>query len=998
MSFDPTVKRDHTLRGLHITGQKSATSTNPRGYDLRVDGRALVRSDLRVCGDIVTKGTISTAGSTPIKASDLGETGLVITKPGNYHLAEDIVFAPPFADSNTDTVVFAAISIQSPDVCLNFGCYTLSLAIPDDPSTQMPFCTGVLFGFDGSENIFLQNGDPDPEFFDNPRQCQNITIHGCVGTIKDFSLGGISTTVGPVFPRPPVDCSNLHIYGMRIVNTGALMQRDIRPILFPAFGGGFEYRPIFPIEPIGLNINGGDYPGGGSVFPSGVVLSNVTVTDSYHRGAVFASLKSATVVDCHFDETYANDPGRFIPSAPGSLEPAAPIPGDPTSVSYSGVTAWGMTITSVDAVSFKRCTFNGTRINARPVTGETIGTKWNVLPSGTSPTTGQEDFSMTVPAAASGLVVAFGFSTGLHFDECDFLDTVCLFAAPVGDNTVMPGPNVAQVSSCVIQDTLATTMSKCIFGQLGGIGIITGFFASGCDLLTMEDCQLTSILNLAQVTKPAPLVTYSGDPLVGYYILVCSRFTMERCTAINMRSTAPMSNFQKCHGLYIPVPRNDDGQSDFVIRDCVFESVECLNGCGLVNGLGLWQFDVAAAEGGTPNKSKAITVERCKASGQRNIGYTATDNAWSPTETYPKYSVVQLKNFPTVTSNVSIPLSQPNNSSDMGNINAVTLEVDSTLFYPPGTFPATSVLSLGAEVNGQPDGALLNVIATTGNTFTVYWTGITLSGAEATSANIFAGPLAAPPDEYPTSGINYIAAEEDAMGIPGGPYLDPTPLLWGNVFAGNAFVDAATTGVAQLTDFGNISVIIEQGVANGLGSFNFGSGTTSTLFKDCEASNNVGAAEKALPTFLTPLAGPTTFYSAGLTAQPFFTVDSSTIFDSCTSNDNEHGFLIRDCTGFTLKDNTAVNNRVAGFTDTGLFGTTDAPNQSTSAWWNNKAFNNGNTLVHVGSDANYNVFATGNALVGNPIPILEVEQSSSSMVATFPATYFPGQHNHSVIP
>lgn len=270
--------------------------------------------NLKVLNDVIIEGCISSKDSTPIRQCDLP---YVISKPGCYHLCEDLVFNPTlsaFAPPNP-LAVQAAITMI-PGSKLNLGCHTLRQFVPANPKAQIPFCIGVLIL------------DPLPLSSDPNATVQGkICIKGDSAVISDFSMYGI---------RIFAHTDDIHIEGVTVKNTGTLAARGTVPPTAPSrptFYGqpylphdqflGSAFGPSFAVAgiSIGESTGGGEGPTFFADVASNqlnnvnrtqnVYLKNVSCLNNFQYGAWLKNITNLTLDNCHLDNTWSDEPGTL---------------------------------------------------------------------------------------------------------------------------------------------------------------------------------------------------------------------------------------------------------------------------------------------------------------------------------------------------------------------------------------------------------------------------------------------------------------------------------------------------------------------------------------------------------------------------------------------------------------------------------------------------------------------------------------------------------------
>lgn len=488
MSFDSTVKRDHIVRGLHITGQKSATSTNPRGYDLRVDGRASITRDLRICGDLQVKGAVTTGSSIAIKQSDfdnLAGAGFVIDTPGNYHFAEDVVFTPTKVASpmGLPSYLLAAITVAADNVTIKLGCQKLSQAVPDNASEQVPFVTGVHI-LPGSKNIHLTGG-----------------------TICNFSLYGVYS--GDILRDSTNEVEDLRIDNLTIDNTGRLASLAVRPDASETYN--FPYRP--------------DLPTGGVIEMGGLFLfrtisvniSDVLVSNSFYRGMVFAESRrgSGQIQDVEVFGTYSDDPGVAgpPPTGYGSLPPVGYTLASNANIDHLRV--------NVNSTTFENEALLNTPVNA----GAFLGCSGIVI------------------FGSSGTNELDGVSNGYSFQDCHVGSTISRFGGQYGDSAALVsgvfafGPNNVLFTNCHVRGCYS-------------LASVAGFYFQDVSGGALRDCSSGNHRSRSELTVPAPKIfSADGDVMSGFLLERCQNMVVERCFSHFLDVLGPAPAFAVAQGI-----------------------------------------------------------------------------------------------------------------------------------------------------------------------------------------------------------------------------------------------------------------------------------------------------------------------------------------------------------------------------------------------------------------------------------------------------------------
>ena len=148
------------------------------------------------------------------------------------------------------------------------------------------------------------------------------------------------------------------------------------------------------------------------------------------------------------------------------------------------------------------------------------------------------------------------------------------------------------------------------------------------------------------------------------------------------------------------------------------------------------------------------------------------------------------------------------------------------------------------------------------------------------------------------------------------------------------------------------------------------------------------------------LIGAVTQYSAGFY---FLGAQRASVY-KCEALDNIYGFFLQKSDRCTIRECRADNNLLAGsnigegFTDIGPAGTAALPQQSTSMFEGNSAYNNGAGTAHVGPNGNYNIWVNAGTSI-RPL-LLECVNATSACVIdpTNPGgIYLAGKHNLSTV-
>ncbi len=247
--------------------------------------------------------------SMPITRKDIGTTGYVIDKPGNYCLKEDVVFNPPMPATGQ---VAAAITIKASPVTLNLGNHRLSQFGVDQRGnvapTQTPFVVGILV-----PDMLPADADV------NGIGLESIYITGDHAIIDGFSMYGIR-----VFGHT----ADIRVSNVTVKNCGKIASfaaRTENPALanYVVNSVGSSFPLAFGVG--GIAIGESNYLGMGTQFftqqtgaqnrASSVVLSNVTCLNNFFNGLNMANATDVSIVGCHFDGAYSDDPNGYVAGA-----------------------------------------------------------------------------------------------------------------------------------------------------------------------------------------------------------------------------------------------------------------------------------------------------------------------------------------------------------------------------------------------------------------------------------------------------------------------------------------------------------------------------------------------------------------------------------------------------------------------------------------------------------------------------------------------------------
>ena len=891
------------------------------------------------------KKCLSCECSTPIFNKDLP---LVITQPGCYCIAEDLVFNPTFSDFSPPNAgaVQAAITIQSSNVQLNFGCHTLKQFLdPANPSAQVPFVIGVLV-----PDMAPNDTNTDPIV---PGSLQSIYITGDTGIIQDFSMYGV---------RIFAHTYDIRLSNLTIKNCAALASRALRPTVY-----GFEYLPhSFTLLPAfgpsfgvgGLVIGESTDLGMGPFFFTDVpttginnvnrvgevYLENVSCLNNFLTGLGGPCMTNVTINNCHFDDTWSDDPGR-------STAPAYNIPAlRGATFAVGGLLAGGAN-GNIDP-SCLNMTISNSTFNRTTLRGDRT-TPW-----------------VNYFFSVSG--VGDTRSRNVTFTNCQLNGTTSTF------NGIIPGGTTCNFLAGGLEDY---TFVDCHFDDLSAIGSVNGVHISGTTgnqptksavNVRFINCSANNISMRGDLALPAP--TPSTRSIQGFNLSFDRNCVVDNCVSQNLINTGP-SLFTTFNAGFAPnsSTNNAANQADnLVYRNCVTSRVLALNGGEA------WGFNMFTSAG---NISPGVTYENCISSGNQTI--------FPPS--FPAYSALTNYAVGNLVSFISAPNTLP--------VNYVALQANgpATAVVTPGTNAAVWGVSVGSVTNNW-DPAIPYVI---GN-IVIYNAGAYVAIANNTGVPPInaVGVLAAQwqtsiinltPNtwnsaiSYPVNsivsfnGVNYVRTNTPDV-VP-----RPTPLA----------------GLSTAPPLWSLAVPIQQGAGIGFYTQTVNSLSSSpTAFINCVAQNNKGLDAVNV--------GGVIRYSSGFNVSS----GAGHVFDDCKAESNIYGFILnpvlianvqQPCVRCAVRNCQADNNVNTvtnvgeGFTDMGNVASisTASPGVSTSLFQHNTAFANGaGGPNHSGPNANYNVFYGPGQTI--PAPRLEVKQSTGATNAV-PGPYIPEYYNISTI-
>jgi parallel beta-helix repeat protein len=540
--------------------------------------------------------------------------GYVITEPGLYCLKEDVVFSPRFSSTAptvptapyttaTPAPIQAAITIMSSDVFLDLGAHTLSQA-GAGTSTQVPYAIGILI----------------PDMIPNstntsalaPGGLQSIYIKGDdPAIIEGFSMFGIR-----VFG---------HVYDLRLTNItvkdgAALASKALRPTpnYFPHSNELTAYGPGFAVAGICIGESSGF--GMGPVFftevpfayqnrVSEVVLENVSVLNNFSDGLILVNTTDYTINNCHFDDTYSDDPGFNDTQPNGSQGPLAYecIPSYNANMWGGGDNLFESNINGVTTNS----TFNGSQLRGNyntKIISFNDHTVDAIIPS----------------FPCFGLLETHAFNT--QYINCQFNNSL---------NTAIGGTIGGYLASA----GAGSTLENCSFNGHQAISSINAYHHSGtteivpggvttvisCTSLKVINCTANDNLNISNLVVP-PGVPPTNYSIYAYHFDYGHNFLIEGCTANNNYGNGP-NNGGAIVGFHIicdsnqnPTPPNTDATvKNITLRNCIASDNAGING-GLALG---FEFVARYSPPGTIyNAMKSVTVENCISTGNYTLAPT----------------------------------------------------------------------------------------------------------------------------------------------------------------------------------------------------------------------------------------------------------------------------------------------------------------------------------------------------------------------------------------
>lgn len=534
----------------------------------------------------------------PIFAKDIP---FVITEPGVYCLAEDVVWAPEFnsiiAPPNPNAVQ-AAITIKSSNVHLHLGSHTLSQFVPANPSQQTPFVVGILIPDADPTN-------PDP----NARSLQSIYITGNdQAVVSNFSMYGIR-----IFA---------HTYDIRLSNItirdcGVLASKAIRPTVYgyeylphtvAAFGMAANFGPSFGVG--GLVIGESTVLGMGPTFftdiapastfvpnrVNNLVIENVSCLNNFYMGLMEVNATNTTIESCHFDNTFSDDPGR----QPNITGP-----------SYFIITAYGANFWNCDGNFGNYNSFVDPCILNMTINNSTFN---NTALKGDFTTAPRLIAGPSFPVG--GMVMFKG--KGVVCNNCQFNGTSNTWAPPSGTTVAYLGASNEDIY-----------FNDCHFDDITSLGNINGFHQSGTGVqtptkstrnMTLINCTANNLQNIGD-QRVGTLVSQATQ-VNGFRLAFLKDATFDNCIAQDIIIRGPTTNDfsappiapNGCAGFGITSIADtavvDATIQNLVFRNCIASRCFTLNG-GSSNG---WIM-VDSPTDVTPNDAlKSIVLQNCIAS------------------------------------------------------------------------------------------------------------------------------------------------------------------------------------------------------------------------------------------------------------------------------------------------------------------------------------------------------------------------------------------------
>lgn len=513
--------------------------------------------------------------------------GVIIDKPGVWCLDGNACFNPkPSQCLPPDPrAVQAAITVKAgvSNVIIDLCSYRLSQA-GSGTSTQTPYVIGILVPDPDPTN-------PDPEFVG----AESIYIKGDDAIIDGFSMYGV---------RIFAHIYDVMLSNLTIKNCGLLAAKGTRPNAnyFPHGSSVTGFGPSFGVA--GLSIGESSALGMGPTFftqntvtqqnrLSQISLKNISCLHNFFNGLVLVNSTDVTINDCHFDDTFSNDPG--IPGPNGYTVPLA-------RGANFGFDSDINTANDADDPSILNMTVTNTTFNNTSLQG---------------------DFTTSVVFTAPPFIVE-----GVHeiaskettYINCQFNNTSSTFV----------GGLVLNYGSARNEDG---TFIDCSFDGAKGISGVQGFHRSGVSPppiftkssrnLTLLNCTANNNQQIGDQQLPIPVVSNGASGLpatTGFNISFAKNVFIENCTASDNVINGPAGANDLAIGFDIvdadffgAAPGQDSLSENIVLRNCVAARNSSVNG-GQVLGFRFANATVLFVPV-TQQTLRSISLENCIASG-----------------------------------------------------------------------------------------------------------------------------------------------------------------------------------------------------------------------------------------------------------------------------------------------------------------------------------------------------------------------------------------------
>jgi hypothetical protein len=507
-----------------------------------------------------TVNNINTLVPQLITSADIGTAGYTITTPGVYALASNIIFNPATPAPGT---VAAAITIASSNVTLLLGNYRISQPGAGSPN-QTPYVIGILIPDTIPTNTST-----------SAIGLESIYISGDQAIIDGFSMYGMRV-FGHTY--------DIQISDLTIKNCGLLASKAVRSqnsALINYFPQGIPGTAgATPLGIAGLCIGESDIFGMGPVFftqnsnvaqnsVSAVVLQNVSCLSNFFMGLCIANSSDVTINNCHFDDTFCDDPTLYVAGA-----------------------AFGPANTNSENPSLQRLVVTNSTFNNSALNG---------------------DYTTSAPGYINNFIpgALLCRSSNISFDHCHFDNT----------NATFPGNSVTGFLAIAI---LNATMSNCSFDGTQGLSSAVGFHLSGynfnstnalsSDNVTLRNCTANNIQQMGNLQIPLTLYTNKVFPAaVGYELFFAKNMYLENCLAEDIISNGPVGENSVATG-FLLASGSDSGSDQFeednaVLKGCIASRVTTSQGGHAVGFFGNNFF------GGL----RTISLDNCIANGNQAL-------------------------------------------------------------------------------------------------------------------------------------------------------------------------------------------------------------------------------------------------------------------------------------------------------------------------------------------------------------------------------------------